>query len=288
MRHLLTVKLLKGKVNMPLKTTAKKRPARHRKQYDPDHPAPFELSRGKVENFIKCPACFWIDRVAGIKFPSIPSFNLNSNTDKLLKRDFDQYRGRGPHPIMTAAGLGHLMPFAHEHLEKWESSLHFGTSPDYFNTVHEQTNILFGGGLDDVWIDSSTNELFIVDYKSTANLSKDPKPVSLDGIWKEGYKRQMEMYQWIMRCKGYGVSDIGYFVYVDGQHAGLDGMIDEDPSQATMHFKTSILEYEGDASWVEEALASIKVLLKETACPPHTEGCEYGGFIGKIAALNNQ
>ena len=46
---------------------------------------------------------------------------------------------------MKQAGLGHLIPFQHEHLEKWESSLHFATSLDYFNTIHEESNILFGG-----------------------------------------------------------------------------------------------------------------------------------------------
>ena len=265
----------------------KKRPPRHRKKYDPNHPAPFELSRGKVENYVRCPACFWIDRVAGIKFPSIPAFNLNSNTDKLLKRDFDQYRGIAPHPIMSDAGLGHLVPFAHAHLEKWESSLHFGTNSEYFNTVHKETNILFGGGLDDVWSDPRTGLLFIVDYKSTANLSKEPKPVSLDGIWKEGYKRQMEMYQWIMRRKGFEVSDIGYFVYVDGLHVGLEGMIDDDPAYATMKFKTSVLEYHGDSSWVEPTLFEIKALLARDKCPDHADACEYGQFlenVGKIGA----
>ena len=261
---------------------------RHRKKFDPCNPRPFELSRGKVEAFIRCPACFWIDRVAGIKFPSIPGFNLNSNTDKLLKRDFDQYRGKGPHPIMKQAGLGHLIPFQHEHLEKWESSLHFATSLDYFNTVHEDTNILFGGGLDDVWVDPKTEVLYIVDYKSTANLAKEPKPVSLEGEWKAGYKRQMEMYQWIMRRKGFQVSDIGYFVYVDGQHVGIDGMIDDDPSYATMKFKTSVLEYVGDSSWVEGALQNIKVLLSTSAPPQHAEGCEYGHFLQQVGTIQPQ
>ena len=53
----------------------------------------------------------------GVKFPSIPSFNINSNTDKLLKRDFDSVRGRRTHPSLAKAGLAHLVPFEHEDLE---------------------------------------------------------------------------------------------------------------------------------------------------------------------------
>ena len=104
---------------------------RHRGTFNCQRVEPYEISRGKVESFIKCPACFWLDRAKGVHFPSMPGFNLNSNTDTLLKRDFDQYRGREPHPIMIAHGLSHLIPFEHEDLQKWES-LHFGLSPQHF------------------------------------------------------------------------------------------------------------------------------------------------------------
>ena len=160
---------------------------RHRGQYDSNHPAPYEISRGKIEKFVKCPACFWLDRVAKVPFPSIPSFNLNSNTDKLLKRDLDKYRGKSSHPIMSYYGYNHLIPFEHYDLHKWESSLHFGVDDSYFNTIHHETNLLIGGGLDDVWIDTTKNILHIVDYKSTSNQSNNPVPVSLDGIWKGFY-----------------------------------------------------------------------------------------------------
>ena len=49
------------------------------------------------------------------------------------------------------------------------------------------------------------------------------------------------MYQWVMRRKGFEVSDIGYFLYVDGLHVGYDGMLNiEDTTKAVMHFDTSI------------------------------------------------
>ena len=187
-------------------------------------------------------------------FRGFPQFNLNTNTDTLLKRDFDRYRGIGPHPFMEQNGLIHLCPYDHPDIFFWERSLHFGMNDQHFSVVHEETNIRFGGGLDDVWEDMSSGVLHIVDYKSTANLSAEPTPVSLDGPWKGVYKRQMDMYQWILRAKGYQVSDIGYFVYVDGQHKDIEGMINEDTAKATMIFNTSLLEYTGDDSWVEKPL----------------------------------
>ena len=53
---------------------------RHRGKYDPTNENPYELSRSKVENFLKCEACFWLERVKGVHFPGIPTFNLNINT----------------------------------------------------------------------------------------------------------------------------------------------------------------------------------------------------------------
>ena len=258
---------------------------RHRGTYDPKSDEPYELSRGKIENLLKCEACFWLERARGVKFPGMPGFLLNTNTDTLLKKDFDAYRGKGPHPIMVAAGLEHLRPFAHEDIEKWESSLQFGSSPHHFNTLHEETNILFGGGLDDVWENIETGELHIVDYKSTAQMRKEPKPLDETFIappedpkepdYKAGYRRQMEMYQWIARRKGFTVSNIGYFVYVDGQHVGIDGMLDQnDPTTAWMKFQTAVIPYVGDDNWVNDALLVAKKTLHKVICPDHAEGCE--------------
>jgi len=269
---------------------------RHRGKYNPDNEMPYELSRGKLESFIQCEACFWLDRVRGIKFPSIPGFLLNTNTDTLLKKDFDQYRGKGPHPIMESNGLSELRPYYHDDIDKWVSSIHFGLSQNHFNTTHERTNILFGGGLDDVWENIHTGVLHIVDYKSTAQMSSEPAPLDQTFIapptdpkkrdYKASYRRQMEMYQWILRRKGYEVSEIGYFVYVDGQHVGESGMIDRsDSSQAWMRFKTAVIPYIGNDQWVEKCLMSAKSILTEKNSPKHSAECEYGSFIESVLLI---
>lgn len=268
---------------------------RHRGTFKPNHPAPYELSRSRVENFIQCKACFWLDRAKGVKFPGIPSFLLNTNTDTLLKKDFDQYRGKDPHPAMLAAGLGHLRPFAHPDIDKWENSMQFGASPNHFNTIHEETNILFGGGLDDVWENISTGELHIVDYKSTAQMGDSPKPLdetfiapplnSANKDYKASFRRQMDMYQWVARKKGFQVNNTGYFVYVDGQHNGESGMIDtHDPTQAWMRFNLAIIPYVGNDSWVESVLVEVKKSLQLSRCPRHSDQCEFGALFEQTSA----
>ena len=92
--------------------------------------------------------------------------------------------------------------------------MHFGAE-GRMNTVHEESNIKLGGGLDDIWFNSKTNELHIVDYKSTSQKSPN-KEITLNDYWKAGYKRQMDMYVWVMRRKGFSISSVGYFLYCDG------------------------------------------------------------------------
>src|SRR5687768_18339188 len=62
-----------------------------------------------------------------------------------------------------------------------------------------------------MWINHQ-GEYIVVDYKAT---SKDGE-VTLDADWQIGYKRQMEIYQWLFRKSGFRVSNTGYFVYCNG------------------------------------------------------------------------
>lgn len=258
--------------------------ARHRGTFKPDHPEPYEISRSRIQSFLNCPACFWMNRVKGIKFPGMPGFLLNTATDTLLKKDFDVYRQlQQPHPFMQRNGVGHLVPFQHDDFETWTKALQLG-----FRTYHKPSNLIVGGGLDDVWHDKTTDELYIVDYKSTASKRNKEltalEPITLMGHYKEAYKRQMDIYQWIMRQNGYKVSDLGYFVYVNGDQHFEDGMLEDDIDKANMKFNVQLIEYEANDAWVEDTILELKECLYQTECPKHSESgfgpkgdkqCEY-------------
>ena len=58
--------------------------------YDPKDTKPFRLSRSRLDVFLNCPRCFYLDRRLGIdRLPGFP-FALNNAVDKLLKLEFDQ------------------------------------------------------------------------------------------------------------------------------------------------------------------------------------------------------
>ncbi|MDO8743015.1 MAG: hypothetical protein Q7J30_00410, partial [Candidatus Azambacteria bacterium] len=76
-------------------------PKRSRNIFDPAAKAPFKLSRSKIDNFLACPRCFYLDRRLGVGQPPGFPFNLNKAVDTLLKKEFDIHRAAGnPHPLM--------------------------------------------------------------------------------------------------------------------------------------------------------------------------------------------
>src|SRR3989344_3720497 len=118
---------------------------RGRDLFDPVSPEPYKLSRSKIDNFIVCPRCFYIDRRLGVGQPPGYPFSLNSAVDKLLKKEFDVHRANATvHPLCEKYGIN-VIPLAHEMIDKWRDSLRGG-----IKYLHEATNLIITGGVDDV------------------------------------------------------------------------------------------------------------------------------------------
>ncbi len=95
---------------------------RTRNIFDPKSKEPFKLSRSKIDNFLKCPRCFYLDRRLGVGQVSGPAFTLNSATDTLLKKEFDICRAKSkPHPLMKKYKID-AVPFQHEKMGEWREN----------------------------------------------------------------------------------------------------------------------------------------------------------------------
>ena len=91
---------------------------RKRNIYSSNFEKPFKLSRSKVDSFLSCQRCFFIDRKLGVGHPPGFPFNINSAVDELLKKEFDLYREKQkPHPYMKETGKN-LIPFQHEMIDE--------------------------------------------------------------------------------------------------------------------------------------------------------------------------
>lgn len=218
----------------------------------------WRLSRSKIDLFEECPKCFYIDNKLGVARPHGYPFNLNSAVDHLFKKEFDIHRAnKTRHPIMEKYDID-AIPFDHPQMDIWREN---------FKGIachHETTGFDISGAIDDIWINPA-GELIVVDYKAT---SKDETIDKLDQDWHKGYKRQMEVYQWLLRQNGFKVSNTGYFVYANGQR-------DKEAFNNRLEFETTLIPYEGDDSWVEKTLTDIKKCVDGKTIPHAGEDCDY-------------
>ncbi len=232
-------------------------PVRKSNLFDPKSKEPFKLSRTKLEDFMRCPRCFYIDRRLGIGKPSTPPFSLNAAVDLLLKKEFDVHRAAGtPHPFMAHYKI-EAIPFKHKNMDVWRENF---VGVQY---LHPESNFLFFGAVDDIW-ENKNGELIVVDYKATA---KDGG-VTLDAEWQDSYKRQMEIYQWLLTKNGFKVSDTGYFVYVNGKR-------DAKAFDGKLEFEIKLIPYTGKNDWVAEKLIEAKKCLINDELPTADSACEY-------------
>jgi len=220
----------------------------------------WKLSRSKIELFLKCPRCFYLDNKLGVKQPPGFPFNLNSAVDHLLKKEFDLHRAEGStHPLMETYGID-AVPYDHPKMDEWRENFQGIT---YF---HQPTSMTISGAIDDLWVNRS-GELLVVDYKST---SKD-ETVSLDADWQKSYKNQMEIYQWLLRQNGFKVNDTGYFVYANG-------LRDRKAFDGKLEFEVSIIPYQGKSDWVEGVIYDLHQLLNQNQMPAFSKGCDYCSY----------
>ena len=216
--------------------------------------------------------------------------------DHLLKLEFDIHRSAGTkHPLITKYGVD-ATPVAHADLDQWR---HNFTGIQF---LHKPTNLLVFGAIDDLWarpirkgwqttparlasegVAGRPNpslerrggdelEYIVVDYKAT---SKDEEITELNKDWQIGYKRQMEVYQWLLRQNGYKVSDTGYFVYCNGQ-------TDREAFDGKLEFDVTLISYKGDDSWVEGAIKSAHKCLNNDKIPKAGSECDYCAYVKAV------
>lgn len=239
---------------------------RSRNLYRPGDPTPFGLSRSKIDLYLQCPRCFFLDRRLGTGQPPGFPFTLNNAVDSLLKKEFDRHRAAGTqHPLQAAAGLD-AVPACHPQIDEWRENFRGVRS------LHEETNLLVSGAIDDLWVDAGGRHI-VADYKATARA----EPVtSVDKPWQAGYRRQMEIYQWLLRRNGLRVSDTGYFVYCTGR-------VNAAAFDAKVEFDIRVIPYDGDDSWVDPVLREIHACLNQRDVPAAAPDCDYCAYADAVA-----
>ena len=219
----------------------------------------WKLSRSKIDLFKECPRCFYLDNKLGIRRPSMPGFLINSAVDALLKKEFDTHRAdQTPHKLFAKFGI-EAKPYNHPKIDTWRENFE-GVIYD-----HPEYDFTVSGAVDDLW-ELSDGTVAVVDYKSTAKDELD-----MDSKWIQGYYRQLEVYQWLLRHNDVNVSDTAYILYANGDiwAERFDGKV---------QFRMSLHPHQGDTSWIEPILAKIYEILEQDNIPDAGSDCEHCEF----------
>ncbi len=164
------------------------------------------------------------------------------------------------HPLIESYGVD-AVPLSHDRMDEWRDALRRGIS-----SMHKESGFFVRGGVDDVWL-GADGQYIVVDYKATAK-SETP---TLDEEWKNQYKRQMEVYQWLFKEAGFPISNRGYFVYVNGR-------ADKEALDGKLEFDITLLPYDGDYSWVPDTLMKMNKCLTKEKMPKPSSECDFCAY----------
>lgn len=221
------------------------------------------ISRSGLEEFVRCPRCAYLKYGMDVWPPRTPPLSLNLAVDRLLKAEFDRCRvDGGSHPWLDGLDPP-LKPFGHEELESWRDA-RAGVSRHC-----DEAGITLYGAIDDLWV-GPDGAVHVVDYKTTASKSA----LQMDQPWHDGYRRQMEIYQWLLRGQGLPISDVAYFLFcVVDESQGFDG---------ALRFSSHVVPFHGNDQWVPERLSEMAAVMAADRMPrmgPDCQPCEYRGKV---------
>ena len=223
-----------------------------------------KLSRTTVEKYITCPRCCVLDNKYQIKPPSLP-FTLNIAVDNLCKNEFDYYRRiQKPHPLFIDNKID-AVPFKHKKLDEWRSNF------KGLRYKCQENNYDFGGAVDDIW-QKKNGELIVVDVKSTSKKKFDWNDTFNKYDYPKAYKRQLEMYQWLLKKNGFNVAEEAYLIYFNAKK-------NEEFFNNQLKFDVHFIKIDCSTSWVERKVIDTVNLLRSNTFPPPSSNCEYCNYL---------
>tara|TARA_B100001142_G_scaffold328091_1_gene387338 strand:+ start:3583 stop:4353 length:771 start_codon:yes stop_codon:yes gene_type:complete len=234
--------------------------------YTANNPEPFPLSRTKIDLSVECSRCFYLDVKLGIGRPSGPPYLLNSAVDVLFKKEFDQYRVmQKPHPLMDTLREG-LVPVERPDLETWRYNF------KGVRFLHQETNFILFGAIDDLWYDTINDIYIVVDYKSTSK--KDD--VAVNNVYP-GYWRQLEFYQYLVAKQGLEVTNQGVLVYANAKKTLPE-------FGGHLLFDVRLVHDRLNNKWVENAVLSAWNVLNSDTVPNFNSECKFCSYAETNAA----
>ena len=238
-------------------------------KYFPGSKSPFIMSRSKIDLFLKCKRCAYLDMRLGIKRPKPFPYNLNSRIDTLLKNEHDIARNKKIKTKYLEEANINAIPFSHPELDVWREPF---KGARYH---HKETNIVVVGSVDDLWENLDTKRKHVCDFKSTFSENFE-KLKNFDAPYLIGYKRQAEIYSWILSKLGLDIDNTSYFFYVNAKP-------DQEIFNNSLEFEWAIIPYTTKSyNWVGDTIVEIKNFLETNKIPSSTQDCALCKYMSKF------
>ena len=180
--------------------------------------APLKISRSGLKLFLECQRCFWLDLHQKIKRPAGYPFTLSIAVDHLVKKEFDTYREKGElPPILKSYGIQDAKLYNGSNFSEWRNNFK-GVAHD-----NEELNARLYGAVDDI-LEYSDGSLAVIDYKSSG-----AREITI----YDDYQKQMDVYNYILKLKGYETYPEALFVFYKW---GIHSLF-----YSVVHFRESII-----------------------------------------------
>ncbi len=228
------------------------------------------FSKSAIENFIRCPRCFHLEKVEGIKQPQGIRSGLPMGMDRVLKAHYDAYRAAGnmPPELLDALPGWKLYDgkrISMTDLRNWRKGLFVQVGDHVLSTA-----------LDDLLFNPALCVYSMVDYKTKAKATNEAATVKY-------YQTQADAYDLALNVNGYKTDGLARFTYYYPENVVLSAIA---TGELSMNWRCQVITIKADHERIK------KLVLAAAAClagplPEPSESCEMCAYIearGKLYA----
>lgn len=210
-----------------------------------------KLSPSKLNLFLDCPRCFWLDMVKKVKRPAGIFPSLPGGMDKVLKEYFDRFMERDELPPALASLKGVKLFDDVELLKVWRNNR------KGIEWTDKKGNVL-RGAVDNILVKGK--KLIVLDYKTRGYPLKEDTAAH--------YQDQMNIYSFLLQKNGYLTEDYAYLLFYYPNKVHDNGDVD---------FHAELVKMDVSVKKAEKLFKDALKLLegKEPKAPKECEWCAF-------------
>jgi CRISPR/Cas system-associated exonuclease Cas4 (RecB family) len=159
-------------------------------------------------------------------------------------------------------------------LDEWRDSIHYGLKHRF-----KETNIILQGGIDDVWFNTKTEELVVVDYKSQHKKDGVSQDTYFDDPYKNSYKRQLNYYAYLLKGMGHKVSSDAYLYICNAKEV-------EEGFHGKMLFDEVLIHHEIKTDYLEEEIQKMIDTINSEEIPEGHASCENCAYARQRSVID--